>query len=353
MSFNIDNIINDVSNEIHHKKSLKILKSSIDDYGVNIKTLSEKVFLNPTKKSRKWLMSIFENENSIGWIHIVRLLCKSAKINQDIVFRYLNDIDLKKENHSDKLSLNLLQLLKKEYNENRVVKLILESDYSHNSDISYMLKELRTKVDINFLPNKPKNLDDIHSSCVDIFQKLKTDNYSLEQREDILALDNTVIKNDLTIRVPKSHYDLVFLGEELNFCIGNGYYSREVKEKRCSVVSIYKNNKPIYGVQFNRYSIKQAYGFDNQIIPSKILVDIQNALISAPEVPHDFIAISDSKWINGYKYNDKDLYLLLNGHIYIYYDVEQDIYEQLILSERKGAFVNRIIKGTYEYKKLS
>lgn len=340
-------------NSLYHKKSLSLIENSIDEYGLNVKTLSEKTFNNPTKKSRKWLTSIFQGQKDIGWVYIMKVLCKSKKIEQDLIFSELNESHLNLGKSSSKLTVNFVSLLLKYYNEKRVVKLLLTSDYDHNSDIIYMIKEIENKIDISFLPKKPKSLEEIHKCCERMIKKLKYDNYSLNQREDILLLDNEQINDNLIIKVPKTHYDLVDLGEDLSFCIGNGYYSKEVKEGNCSIVSIYKDTKAVYGIQFNRYSIKQAYGFDNELIPNEILVSIQNKLISRPELPNDFIAISDSKWINGYKYNDKDLYLLLNGKIYVYYDVEQYVYEELISSTRKGAYVNSIIKANYEYQKIS
>lgn len=350
----IKELENDLTNKIHHSKSLSLIKKSVDDFGINIKTLSEKVFSKPTKKSRKWLMEILSKDStkSIGWIHIVRILNKSNKIDQDIVFNELSKTEEEKLNSSD-LQSKLIKLLSKNYNDQRLTKLLIHSDYEQIKDITYMLEDIKEKKDLEFLPKKPKNLNQIHKVCERMSIKLSCNDYDLEQREDILALDGVDIENDMTIRVPRTHYDLIDLGEDLSFCIGNGFYSREVKRQACSIVSIYKKSKPLYGVQFNRYSIKQAYGFDNESIPNEVLLKIQNALISAPEVPKDFIAISDSTWIQGYKYNNKDLYLLLNHQIYVYFDVEQDVYEELIQSDRKGTYVNKIIKSNYKYEKIT
>lgn len=337
-----------------HKKSINLIKKSFDEYGLNISTLSQMVFDKPTKKSRKFLISILEKKLCIGWIYIFKVLSKSAKINQDLIFSEMQNINLEKNFHSDLLTVSFLKSLKKTYNDKRLLKLILSSNFEHNNDIQFMLKKINSEIDKDFLPKKPSNFNDIHKSCERMVLKLSSKNFDLNQRDDIVALDNKEINNNLYIRVPKTHYDLIDLGEDLNFCIGNGYYSEEVRQGNCSIVSIYDTkNKPVYGIQFNRYSIKQAYGFDNEIIPNHILVDIQNALISRPEVPNDFIAISDSTWIQGFKYDDKDLYLLLNGKIYIYFDVERSDYEELIHSERKGSFVNQIIKKNYKYEKVS
>lgn len=42
----------------------------------------------------------------------------------------------------------------------------------------------------------------------------------------------------------------------------------------------------------------------------------------------------------------------LNGSMYEYLKVPSSIYEGLVESESKGSFMNRMVKGTYEYVKI-
>jgi hypothetical protein len=185
--------------------------------------------------------------------------------------------------------------------------------------------------------------------------KVGQGNYSLNQREDILQLDGATVLDDLIIRVPKTHFDLVDLGESLNFCIGNGHYSQLVAEGSTSIVAVFDKTGAKYGVQFSRYDIKEAHGFNNssQHQPSKLLIEaLSELLTSQPKMPDEFLPITDSKWVKGYKYNGTDLYLLLNNIIYIYFDVPECVYEELLVSHKKGVFVNTVVKGTFSYERL-
>jgi len=42
----------------------------------------------------------------------------------------------------------------------------------------------------------------------------------------------------------------------------------------------------------------------------------------------------------------------LNGSTYSYADVPQEIYEELLNAPSKGSYLNRMIKGVYNYQKL-
>lgn len=340
-------------NNFHHK-SLKIVLDSIDEkYGFESNNVCNKIFNNPTKKLRKFTAKMFESKTpDISVLNIIRILSFSNKVNNDLIIKNYNP-NIDRSFHVSSITVSFVKKLLNLYPEERVVKILLNDDLSFLSDTIHMMKEIELKRELDFLPKKPKTIKEIHDCLNRMSLKLEIPNYSLEQREDILILDNKEIADKMIIRVPKTHYDLVDLGEDLNFCIGNGYYSREVRDGKCSIVSIYQNNKPLYGIQFSRYAINQAYGFDNEEIPNEILLKLQDALISEPKVPKDFIAISDSKWINGFKYNNKDLYIMMNHIIYVYFDVEQDVYEELINSDRKGTFVNQIIKPNYSYEKVN
>lgn len=170
----------------------------------------------------------------------------------------------------------------------------------------------------------------------------------LNQREDVLHLDKSVIetdKNKFTIRVPKTHLDLVRLGQELNFCIGNGFYTDSVISGNCSIIALFNDRKPVYVIQFNRYDIMQAYGYDNKTRPpTDILRALEQKVTSQPVLPTDFLPIKDSNWVKGYKYDGSILFLLLRDRIYAYADVPRAMYEELLASDRKGTFVNQNIK---------
>ncbi len=349
-----EKLLNFINEKNHCNRSVKLVLSSFDEkYGFETNSLCQKVFNKPSKSTRKMIKKVFESpEPSLSVLNIIKILSISLKINNDLIIKNYNS-DVERITNPSSLTVDFTKKLLKRYPEDRVVKLLLNDDLSLIADTAHMINEIEDMREIDFLPKKPKTIKEIHDSLSRMMLKLNIPNYSLEQREDILILDDKALNDNMVIRVPKTHYDLIDLGEDLNFCIGNGYYSKEVKEGRCSVVSIYKNNKPLYGIQFNRYAISQAYGFDNEEIPQDILLLLQDALISEPLVPKDFIAISDSGWIQGFKYNNKDLYIMMNHNIYVYFDVEKETYEELLTSDRKGTYVNQIIKPNYSYEKIN
>ena len=49
----------------------------------------------------------------------------------------------------------------------------------------------------------------------------------------------------------------------------------------------------------------------------------------------------------------KDLYIhFISGVLYRYKDVPAEVYEQLIKASSKGTFLNKFIKGNYDYQKV-
>ena len=57
-----------------------------------------------------------------------------------------------------------------------------------------------------------------------------------------------------------------------------------------------------------------------------------------------------------YRYDPEKLILtvqFVSGLIYEYLDVPEDVYEAMKLSRSKGIYLNKYIKGNYEYKKLT
>jgi len=64
----------------------------------------------------------------------------------------------------------------------------------------------------------------------------------------------------------------------------------------------------------------------------------------------------DSSNIEAIRYDadNQELYVqFLSGGTYSYHNVPEEIFTQLSEAPSKGSFLNREIKGTYEYSKLS
>lgn len=249
-----------------------------------------------------------------------------------------------------------VKVLLKHINKKRLLSLLWNGDLTHLEDALFMMMNVDAKFpSLNYIPNKLSSVDELHHVTMLMIPKLSYQNFDLKQRGDVLMLDGKVLPGDLTVQVPKTHFDLVQLGASLKFCIGNGRYSMNVAEQRCSIIAVHGPKGPLYGVQFSRYRIMDAQGLSNQdtTAPSKeLLALLSGLLLSAPTSPTDFLPIYDSGWVNGYRYDNKDLYLLLKDIVYVYRDVPADIYEELLDSERKGEFVNRYIKREFKCERL-
>lgn len=255
-----------------------------------------------------------------------------------------------------KLRIKDVKMLLASYPEQRVSKLLWSTDGEFIYDTFCMIDRIHSaNAQLAYFPKKPKSIYEIHQKCLLTLPKIGQQDFELEQREDVVQLDGKKLNNDLIIRVPHKHFDLIDLGEALGFCIGNGSYSRMVKEKKSSIVGIFDKKGARYGIQFSRYRILEAQGFgnhrDNKPSP-ELLKELQILLTARPSMPTDFLPIVDSRWVHGYRYNDKDLYLLLNDIVYIYFNVDHDTYEELLESEAKGRFVNTHIKNNFSYERL-
>lgn len=54
----------------------------------------------------------------------------------------------------------------------------------------------------------------------------------------------------------------------------------------------------------------------------------------------------------GYDSESRELHVcFLNGATYIYMDVPQDVFEELMAAPSKGSCLNRLVKGAYKYAK--
>jgi hypothetical protein len=363
-SFNALKQLNENFGEISNN-TLKVLKKIIElekstGFFPVVET-SVLIFGFSSKKTNKLVVNnIFLNDN-FDWALIDRVQTLSAgcKINHDLIFQKIENYETGFFNKKISITKKFIFKLLKNYPEKRVLDLIFE-DSQYIVDTMSMFNQLEKHCErdgkdyFSYLPKKPKSMKEIHDKVNKVLIKAGIENFSLEQREDVLKMDNKIILDGkAVIRVPVTHYDLVDLGEDLNFCIGNGTYSYEVRNGRSSIVAIYSNNKPMYGVQFTRYSLKQAYGFGNSIIPKEILFALEDCLTSKPEVPEDFIRISHS-FIYGYKYNNENLYIMLsNGGIYMYENVSNETYEGFVKSESMGSYFAKVIKVDHHCERLS
>lgn len=327
---------------------------------LNYKGVAKAVLGNDGKIATKIVIQACHAGVTIDYVSLkLFALLLRRKVNLDLItfaYHQLQGVSL----HpcaTSRLTLAGVDSLLRHYPVKRVLKLLFSDSSSLLPDTFSMFAELSRHGVTPSLPKKPQSLIAVHDTVSRAASRIGQDDFSLNQRADIAILDDTHLMDGLVVRVPLTHFDLVSLGEALNFCIGNGYYSREVAKGVFSIVGVFDaKGKAVYGVQFSRYDIQQAHGFGNQSEhkPSpSVIRSLSELLTKAPKMPEDFLPILDSHWIKGYKYSDGgDLYLLMGRTVYLYSGVPCSVYEALLDSEAKGRFVNRHVKKHYPYSKV-
>lgn len=322
----------------------------------------EKLFGFHSAMTHKLMFSKVLQEDktiNIGLANRIYIFGKLLSFNHDLVFSEITSYKLETDVDAEQYpTKKLMTLLGKKYNEARLLKIFFNHrmDDQEIEDLDVMLKKSIAKSSeaetLSLLPDKPKHFIEIHDALDIALSNFSATNTSLKQREDIIKMDGEKILNNLMIKVPRSHYDLVKLGNQLNFCIGNGSYTERVNQGKISIISIFKDGKPIYGIEFNRYSIKQARGFGNSVLSKELLSALEQVLIKDPVLPEDFIKIEHHPFIYGYKYNNTDLFMMLKGGgIYIYHNMSRNIYDGLVASEAKGKYFHQNIKPNKNFSK--
>ena len=56
----------------------------------------------------------------------------------------------------------------------------------------------------------------------------------------------------------------------------------------------------------------------------------------------------------GYDEDSRELHVrfLKSGDTYVYHEIEAGVFEEMMQADSKGSYLNRRIKGTYQYSKL-
>lgn len=326
----------------------------------DIDKLSTNLFGFSSKQSRRIISSkVLRSEGGADlYLSFLIWTFSKIKINKDFLFKAC-DTYFPEEGSAIELDFNILREFQNSYQDKRLIQLFFqEENLEYWKDIQEMVIYLKNKSQNLVIPinPKPQTMEELHNRLDATCQKLSEENFELNQRADVLALEGKKIKDGLMIKVPNTHYELVEVGGALNFCLGNGVYSNKIRDNLCSIVVVYDKLKPLYAIEFGRYKIMQSKGVANSSIPKEILLDIQDLLIKKPDLPEDFIPLGENHgWIQGFKYDNKDFYLMVknvkhynNFNIYKYLDVTQEDYEKFLQESRKGAFFNKEIKTKYD-----
>jgi len=336
------------------------ISSGLDPHQVDTyRKLTQHTFNSdsPSKGMFRLVRDCLSDPRSVAHLLLIQKMVQ-AEFNVDAVIQAARANKNKEREVEElvKLRIKDINALRAHYNERRIIRLMWETPLKGFRDTMDMMSYIKERVpDAKYLPAKPKSIDHLHNLCVRMMPKINVENFSLKQREDILLMDNTALNDELTIRVPKTHYDLIDLGEDLGFCIGNGSYSQGVKNGAFSIIALFDKKGARYGIQFSRYKILEAQGLGNlpEHRPKPALLRVlRERFTEAPRLPSHFLPITDSGWIHGYRYNNKDLYLLMNQMVYVYFDVPEDAYEALLNSEVKGAHFNKHFRNKYAYERV-
>jgi hypothetical protein len=332
---------------------------------VDIGSLAHFIFGGATKKTKRLICGALEGSRiPYEGLAIARMLIKSG-VNRDLVINgYVSWFDSGIDSgipacafvSVSAFTVVGVESIRALYADQRVVAIVF-SDLGLFADTTRMLRRISASGTKFSAPKKPKNLRTVHDCAASMMSKIGQEDFTLNQREDILALDGKALGDTgFTLGIPNTHFHLVDVGESLAFCIGNGAYSRSVANGSTSIATIWRGGELKYAIEFTRFSIEQAQGFGNRIEnkpPREVLAAIEDLLIEAPTLPDDFLPITDSRWVNGYKYTqDGDLYLLLSQIVYVYSGVPVEVYEGLLSSNAKGSYVNREIKNKFPYSKV-
>lgn len=256
-----------------------------------------------------------------------------------------------------------LSIFKQYYSDERIVKLTeglssnaapKENNTNIFSDTSVMVNNLF--VDgynlENILPKKPKNFGQIHKIIDRFSRKVKIKDFELNQRSFIKDLDGAFC-GPFKIVVPHKQSDLFELGEELDFCIGNGYYGGLVRDGKSSIVAIYENNKPKYGIELGRYSIKQAWGKSNCPPDNKDIELLKEYILEKFDFNGEFEYLNGS-FIEAYAYDKEkqQICLSISGKKYVYVGVEESVFFDFVDSESKGSYFSNNIKPIYDFLRM-
>jgi hypothetical protein len=175
---------------------------------------------------------------------------------------------IKKFSHSAFISEDLLvqlQNMLSTYNEKRVVQLfsVYEEDDFLEDTVQMYERLFENNIEIDtILPEKPKNIRELHSIFSRECEKIEVPKNSLKQ--DLDYLDNQPFLDGLTLFVPKTTHDLITIGNQLQICVGNGLYAQKVLKKQCNIVAVKnKDGKFTNCIEFHKNHIIQGRGYRN------------------------------------------------------------------------------------------
>ena len=124
-------------------------------------------------------------------------------------------------------------------------------------------KRIVTEEDIKqSLPKKPKSIKEVHDALSILTRKIEQADYALAQNST-MPLDGLKIDGS-SLFVPKSSHDLIGVGDDMNICVGNGWYAERARDGLIDIVIVQKSGKNVACIEIANGSISQAKMHNNK-----------------------------------------------------------------------------------------
>lgn len=352
------------------KKEFPFYKKLTD----NIELSCIEIFKNEDKKYKKLLVDLKQDLNALSITKKASILSMASKllklgVNKELVFNQIlasYEKDLILFNQSTPFFINRLL---KTYGDKRTIQLFFDVDTKKwEQEIKMGISELSEAGEpTDQLEKKPKSLRSIHDYILRQLDKIELDNIQYQQedaplkpREDLLVLNGQTIvveDNKYLVKIAQTRYDLCnfSLRSVFDNCVGkfSEYFDRGSSGFATYIGIFTPDQKPLYCIEATKYSFIQAKGVSNSEIPYGVRKSLEAILTLVPEVPKDFTPIKHH-FIFGYKYNSitSSLFLMFskNMSIYEYEGVDAQTYEEFVAEDKKGAFLNSVLKRGSKYR---
>ena len=311
-----------------------------------IEDKSLKLFGNKSKISKKIILKNEKiNQNLLSLIYSF----KQAKINLDYI--NFNEL-LKKEIYpakENKVTIKFIKQLKSLFSDKIIVRLFNEIDFNLSNhllidSINGLNKIVNNEKLFSQLKRKKiRSFYYLHTHIHRLLLFIEVNDFDLEQKDNVLQLDNKEYKLDkdiIKIVVPKTKHDLIKCGQMFDFCIGtHDGYANNILKGYYSFIAIFKNNQPLQGILFDQKRIIESFNKGNNSANFEIKHFLREVIFKTKRIE------ADSSWISHFEYENNVLTLVTKQDKEYYYNVTDELVNELENSHSRGRFFHYYIKG--------
>lgn len=175
------------------------------------------------------------------------------------------------------LSFGKLAMFKKillRYNNKRRVKFLFSTyeQYSYIEDLTYQFYAIGEEI---VLPQKPKDLKEIHDYVSFAYRKRGQENFDLDIKSHLLKYVDQE-EEEFSVVVPKDFFTLIDWGAILNNCIAS--YGDKCLFGKVAVLGIFVNKRLTFVVEVVNCKITQVGGVNNKRICEEVSAQLKNRL---------------------------------------------------------------------------